>query len=145
LIGVVLAAVYLLWAYQQVFHGRREGDERPEQPERPFAELTVREGLVLAPLLGLIVFLGVYPKPILDRITPSVDGLVAHVAAATRTPTPPLGKPVLSDQLIRLPGSALEPFVVRHGAVRVTVSAAGHGPNHADGIARTPGQEELHR
>ena len=31
------------------------------------------EGLVLAPLLGLIVFLGVYPKPVLERIEPSVD------------------------------------------------------------------------
>ena len=36
-------------------------------------DLTWREGLVMAPLLGLIVFLGVYPKPMLDRIEPSVD------------------------------------------------------------------------
>ena len=33
----------------------------------------------MAPLLGLIVFLGVYPKPMLDRIEPSVRRLVAHV------------------------------------------------------------------
>ena len=33
----------------------------------------------MAPLLGLIVFLGVYPKPVLERIEPSVDALVAHV------------------------------------------------------------------
>ena len=33
----------------------------------------------IAPLLALIVFLGVYPKPVLDRIEPSVDLLVDHV------------------------------------------------------------------
>ena len=33
----------------------------------------------MAPLIGLIVFLGVYPKPVLDRIQPSVEALIAHV------------------------------------------------------------------
>ena len=33
----------------------------------------------MAPLLALIVFLGVYPKPMLERIEPSVDRLVAHI------------------------------------------------------------------
>jgi NADH-quinone oxidoreductase subunit M len=33
----------------------------------------------MAPLLALIVFLGVYPKPMLDRIEPSVERLVTHV------------------------------------------------------------------
>jgi NADH-quinone oxidoreductase subunit M len=33
----------------------------------------------MAPLLGLIVFLGVYPKPMLERIEPAVERLVAHV------------------------------------------------------------------
>ena len=40
----------------------------------------------MAPLLGLIVFLGVYPKPVLDRIEPSVDRLVAHVEEQLRLP-----------------------------------------------------------
>ena len=34
---------------------------------------------MLLPLVGLIVFTGVYPKPMLDRIEPSVDRLIAHV------------------------------------------------------------------
>lgn len=71
--GVILAALYLLWAYQRVFHG--EADEE----NASFPELTWREGAVMAPLLGLIVFLGVYPKPVLERIEPSVDRLVAHI------------------------------------------------------------------
>ncbi len=124
MVGVVLAAVYLLWAYQQVFHGRREGDERPEQPERPFKELTVREGLVLAPLLALIVFLGVYPKPVLNRITPTVDALIAHVAAGSHTDTAPLGRPVLSSAVVRTPGSAIGLATDVQGGARVAVTPA---------------------
>jgi NADH-quinone oxidoreductase subunit M len=71
--GVILAALYLLWAYQRVFHGEADGDNKT------FPELSWREGFVMAPLLGLVVFLGVYPKPVLERIEPSVDRLVAHI------------------------------------------------------------------
>ena len=71
--GVILAAVYLLWAYQRVFHGPARGENAKMR------DLRWREGLVLAPLLALIIFLGVYPRPVLDRMEPSVDALVAHV------------------------------------------------------------------
>jgi NADH-quinone oxidoreductase subunit M len=37
------------------------------------------------PLIGLIVFLGVYPKPVLERIEPSVDRLIAHVERGADT------------------------------------------------------------
>ena len=33
----------------------------------------------MLPLLGLIVFLGVYPKPVLERMQPAVDRLIEHV------------------------------------------------------------------
>ncbi len=71
--GVILAAVYMLWAYQRVFQGK------PEGPNATFAEMTWRERAVMAPLLAFIVFLGVYPKPVLDRIGPTVAALVRHV------------------------------------------------------------------
>jgi NADH-quinone oxidoreductase subunit M len=74
-VGVILAAIYLLWAYQRVFHGR------PEGANAAFAEMTMRERAVMAPLVAMIVFLGVYPRPVLDRISPSVRDLVAHVEA----------------------------------------------------------------
>jgi NADH-quinone oxidoreductase subunit M len=73
--GVILAAVYLLWAYQRVFQGT------PNEENAATPDLKLAEGLVLAPLVAAIVFLGVYPKPMLDRIEPSVDKLVAHVEA----------------------------------------------------------------
>ena len=82
LVGVILAALYLLWAYQQVFHGT------PDEENRTTRDLGWSERLVIAPLLILIVFLGVYPKPVLDRITPSVNRLVAHVEQVTHTHQP---------------------------------------------------------
>jgi NADH-quinone oxidoreductase subunit M len=74
--GVVLAALYLLWAYQRVFHGPADGDNADMKDMTPW------EGLVLAPILVGIVFLGVYPKPMLDRMEPAIDRLVAHVEAS---------------------------------------------------------------
>ena len=73
--GAILAALYLLWAYQRVFHGT------PDEDNKSFPELRFKEGLVLLPFLVAIVFTGVYPKPLLDRIEPSVERLVTHVAA----------------------------------------------------------------
>jgi len=71
--GVILAALYLLWAYQRVFHG--EADEA----NRGFPEIRAREVAVLAPFIVAIVFTGIYPKPILERIEPAVVSLVQHV------------------------------------------------------------------
>lgn len=71
--GVVVAAIYLLWAYQQIFHGT------PKELVANFKEITWQEGAYLAPLCAAIVFLGVFPGPVLSRITPSVAMLLHHV------------------------------------------------------------------
>ena len=83
--GVILAALYLLWAYQRVFH------TEPDEANRDFAELKWREGMLLLPFIGLIVFCGVYPKPLIDRIQPAVDALLEHVELHSDwvTPQPP--------------------------------------------------------
>ena len=64
--GIVLAAIYLLWAYQRVFHGPVTLDEN-----RSLTDLKVREIAMLAPVLALILAIGVYPKPFLERIEPA--------------------------------------------------------------------------
>jgi NADH-quinone oxidoreductase subunit M len=71
--GVILAALYLLWAYQRVFHGT------PDEANARFPDLSFREGTLMLTLIGLIVFLGVYPKPVLERMEPSVKQLITHV------------------------------------------------------------------
>jgi NADH-quinone oxidoreductase subunit M len=69
--GIVLAAVYLLWAYQRVFHGEPATEEN-----RNLVDLRPREALMLAPLCALILFIGVYPQPFLERIEPSAERIV---------------------------------------------------------------------
>jgi len=71
--GVILAALYLLWAYQRVFHGE------PAEADLETPDLKRPELGLLAPFLVAMVFLGVYPAPVLDRIEPSVDRLISHV------------------------------------------------------------------
>jgi NADH-quinone oxidoreductase subunit M len=83
--GVVLAAVYLLWAYQQAFHGK------PTVEAGAIRDLSWREGLVMAPLVILIVLLGIFPGPLLDRIGPSVTRIVTHVEAVAHQRPPQIG------------------------------------------------------
>jgi NADH-quinone oxidoreductase subunit M len=96
--GVVLAALYLLWAYQQAFH------HEPDEADAAVRDLSWREVAVVAPLIALILFLGVYPKPVLDRITPSVASLVQHVEKSTGTHQPAVATP--GPQPGRVSGSA---------------------------------------
>jgi NADH-quinone oxidoreductase subunit M len=73
--GAVLAALYLLWAYQRIFHGPLEGEANLTTPD-----LTRRELAVLAPLVVLIVAIGLAPGPLFDLVGPSVDRVLAEVA-----------------------------------------------------------------
>ncbi len=84
--GAVLAALYLLWAYQRMFHGPLESEEN-----RTTRDLTTREVGVLVPLIALIVAIGVYPKPVFDLVTPSVDRVLMEVEAGVTVPTDHLG------------------------------------------------------
>jgi NADH-quinone oxidoreductase subunit M len=63
--GIVLSAIYLLWAYQRTM----QGELRPDLAATP--DLSSREYTVLIPVVTAIVAIGVYPKPLLDRIEPS--------------------------------------------------------------------------
>jgi NADH-quinone oxidoreductase subunit M len=74
--GIILAAIYVLFLYKRTFQGT------VSEKVTKFRDVNAREIFAVAPLLALIVFLGVYPKPVLDRINPSVHRLVDHVEAA---------------------------------------------------------------
>jgi NADH-quinone oxidoreductase subunit M len=80
-LGVILAAVYLLWAYQRVWHGPVVREEN-----RRVLDLDRREKLVIAPILAMIVLIGVYPKPFLDRMGPSLSSVVQRVEQANPAP-----------------------------------------------------------
>ncbi|MEX1162352.1 MAG: NADH-quinone oxidoreductase subunit M [Nitriliruptor sp.] len=74
--GAVLAALYLLWAYQRMFHGPLEGADNLGT-----VDLKAREIGVLAPIVVLIVAIGLYPKPLFDLVQPSVDRVLTEAAA----------------------------------------------------------------
>jgi NADH-quinone oxidoreductase subunit M len=76
--GVVLAAVYLLWSYERVFTGPISIEENRTVPD-----LSVREVTLLAPLVALMLVIGLYPKIILDRVAPSVEVVLERVVATT--------------------------------------------------------------
>lgn len=72
--GVIFAAYYMLPMVQSVFFNRLEDEENRRMPD-----LSGREIAVLAPLLLLMVGLGVYPKPVLERMEPSVQAVLERV------------------------------------------------------------------
>jgi NADH-quinone oxidoreductase subunit M len=84
-VGVIFSAIYILWAYQQAFH------HRPDEANAKTRDLNWREVLVMVPLVGLIIFLGVYPKPVLDRINPTVTALVNSIDQRNNTHQPDPG------------------------------------------------------
>ncbi len=118
--GVVIAAVYLLWAYQQAFHGQ------PEPEDTKTRDLGWNERLIVAPLIILIVALGVFPKPVLDRITPSVNQLVVHVDRVTDTSVP----------AGLVPGSADRPTGPHPTGPALAVSARTHAGSATTGPTR---------
>lgn len=84
--GVILAAIYLLWAYERVFTG-------PVNPKiEALKDLGFREIAIMVPLIVLIIGLGVYPKPVMERIQPSVDVIIDRIEAVTEYEAPEFGR-----------------------------------------------------
>jgi NADH-quinone oxidoreductase subunit M len=79
---IVFAAVYLLWMYQRVIFGPVRHEE-----SRRLRDLDAREVWTLAPILLLIVWIGVYPKPFTGVTETAVAGLL-EVVRDKRAPAP---------------------------------------------------------
>jgi NADH-quinone oxidoreductase subunit M len=77
--GVILAAVYLLWSYQRVFFGTVTREEN-----RSLKDLSVREWVVLVPVVVFIVWIGFAPGTFLDKSAASAKAVVRHVENARR-------------------------------------------------------------
>ncbi|PRX45598.1 NADH dehydrogenase subunit M [Prauserella shujinwangii] len=91
-VGMVLAAMYVLWLYQRIMTGPVRGDAlvgagggpgtavAPEVgAKKAIRDLSTKEIAVLAPLVVLVLGLGFYPKPVLDTVTPSVEATLSAV------------------------------------------------------------------
>ena len=79
--GIIFAAVYLLWMYQRVIFGEVTHEENRRLPD-----LSLREWVILVPVLAFIVWIGVYPVAFTGKTEASVQALITQVqtkAAAT--------------------------------------------------------------
>jgi NADH-quinone oxidoreductase subunit M len=82
-VGVILAAVYILLMFQKLFLGPVSKEENRNLPD-----LNIREIITLLPLVTLIFWIGLYPKPFFTLIAPAVDKLVVSFQMATTVGIP---------------------------------------------------------
>ena len=75
--SLVLGAAYMLWLYQRTMFGKIENPKNEKLPD-----LNLREIATFVPLIILAVWIGIYPKPFLERIAPTVNAVVARINPA---------------------------------------------------------------
>ena len=78
--GVVLGATYALWLYKRVVFGEIVHDDVKTMPD-----VSAREMLIFVPLLVVVVWIGLYPKPYLHAMEASVKQLITQVNVAEKT------------------------------------------------------------
>ena len=82
-IGVILAAIYMLYMFQKIFLGPLGSIvETVKEHGHALRDLNTREIITVAPILVLIFWIGLYPKPFFALIAPTVDNLVAILQTA---------------------------------------------------------------
>jgi NADH-quinone oxidoreductase subunit M len=79
--GIILAALYILLMYKRMMTG-----PTPEL-EGVVPDISLREKLVVAPLIAAFLVLGFYPKPALDLLNPAVKATLQHVGVSDPAPT----------------------------------------------------------
>jgi NADH-quinone oxidoreductase subunit M len=75
--GLILSACYALWLYRKVIFGALTKENL-----KGMLDLSAREKVILYPLVVLVIFFGVYPAPIFDVTTASVDSLLHNLSAS---------------------------------------------------------------
>lgn len=90
--ALVLSAVYILWMYQRMMTGPLH--EGLVDGEHKVRDLVPRELVVVAPLIALLLVLGVYPKPALDVINPAVEHTLTTIG---QTDPPPQVVPKMAE------------------------------------------------
>ncbi len=76
-LGVILSSTYALWLFRRVVWGALT-----KPALKAMVDLTPREIAILAPLLVLVIFFGVYPAPVLDACAASVEAIIRNYHAA---------------------------------------------------------------
>jgi NADH-quinone oxidoreductase subunit M len=76
--GMILSAAYALWLYRRVIFGRLTREDL-----RDILDLSPREVLVFAPIVVLVLAIGIFPNVLLDPMAVSVEALIERVESAT--------------------------------------------------------------
>jgi NADH-quinone oxidoreductase subunit M len=93
--GVVFAAAYMLPMVQRILYGPVDDEEN-----RELTDINLRERVILLPALAMIVLIGVYPGPFLDKTSASVNALLQQIdMRASQAPLEPLGDDVRFDHM----------------------------------------------
>ncbi len=79
--GIVLGALYMLMLYKRVMFGTQDNEDAAQM-----LDLSPREVGIFVPLVLLVIFLGVFPNFVMDRISPSVDKLHGQYMAGLQVP-----------------------------------------------------------
>jgi len=82
-LGTILAALYILLMYQRTMTGPKPTFAEGEAPR----DLSVREKVVVVPILASLILLGFFPKPVLDLLNPAVSRTLVYVGVTDPTPT----------------------------------------------------------
>jgi NADH-quinone oxidoreductase subunit M len=112
-VAVVLSAIYMLTAYQRAFHGLPAiaggagesggNGHAGATSSKPLRDLRGVDYAVLVPLVAAVLFLGVFPKPVLSRIEPATRRIVACVTPQVPVNTVP--GPAAANRCSGLPGT----------------------------------------
>ncbi len=75
-LGILLNAIYFLRAYQHVFLGPLN------EKYKDYTDMSIMDLVIVVPLAFIILFLGVYPAPLVNMIAPSLDSLIQTIQSA---------------------------------------------------------------
>jgi len=117
--GVILSAVYMLWVFQRVMFGELDNPKNQK-----LLDLNVREIAIMIPLLVMIFFLGLYPKPFIEKMEPAVKKLVAQVRVTSVN-----AQSLPSDMQIQMPAghSGMQQMPVGHPGGEMPAGHPGGG------------------
>jgi NADH-quinone oxidoreductase subunit M len=85
--GVILSAVYMLWMFQRVMFGKLDNPKNQN-----LKDLDAREIAIMLPLIFMIFFMGLYPKPFIDKMAPALDKVIqqSRIRPAIAAPAQPV-------------------------------------------------------
>ncbi|HXE16483.1 MAG TPA: proton-conducting transporter membrane subunit, partial [Stellaceae bacterium] len=82
--GMILSAIYMLYLYRRLIFGVITRDD-----VRSMLDLNWREVVVFAPMIAVVIWMGIYPSSFLHPMQPAIAHIVQHLEAARHTPHAP--------------------------------------------------------